>query len=330
LAAFFTAPNVIVHGPTDLDSLSKSKVCYLLEEWLPFTTVPAFVQSIVFPPTPPPDIAPSSLADIRYRIDGCMALMRSGEVDAMVDQDVRHARSMALHATREIHDVACLALHALCCAPLTFTRCSAVALRRVWQIFLAIIVNDMYSCKDWTIVPNLDFAPQFQSLVFRDDAFGIALARNVSVAFADFVTKKEYGEMMSNQLGLKQTCEADNEEGDTTAIKLEDMKGLFFVVAASMAASILAGVVGWSRRSFGQKQNATVKRDDENAEDLDLDDLTQGEMLRLLLERVEKLDRRQDLNRRLNNLGDRSPTSPWGESVQPQSTPTVGAVDSRP
>eukprot|EP01047_Picozoa_sp_COSAG01_P074687 COSAG01_NODE_12558_length_1719_cov_2.241358_1_plen_443_part_01 len=89
LAAFFTAPNVVVHGPTDLDTLSRSKVCYLYEEWLSFTTIPAFVQSIVFPPSPPSNIKSLSPADIRYRIDGCMELMRSGEVDAMVEQDVR-------------------------------------------------------------------------------------------------------------------------------------------------------------------------------------------------------------------------------------------------
>ena len=81
----------------------------------------------------------------------------------------------------------------------------------VLQIFLAVIVNDMYSCKEWAIVPDLNFAPQFQSLAFRDDASGNAFARNVSIAFAHFVTQKEYGEMVSNQLKLGQTCDADDD-----------------------------------------------------------------------------------------------------------------------
>merc|ERR1712046_315455 len=158
-------------------------------------------------------------ADLRYRIDGCMAMLKSGEADAIVDQD----------------------------------------------IFLALVVNDMYGCEEWTIVPNLNFAPQYQSLVFRDDAQGSALARNYSVAFADFVTRKEYLAMVSNELGLGQTCDSDTflvEE--TTAIRFNDMTGLFAIlgvtIALSLAVAVLERWLAWRDR----RNDATNGKEEES------------------------------------------------------------------
>lgn len=196
LAAFFTAPSVIVHGPMDLDSLGKAKVCYINEEWLSFTTIPAFVASVVFPAAPPTALDVG--ADLRYRMDGCMAMLKSGEADAIVDQD----------------------------------------------ILLALVVNDMYGCEEWTIVPDLNFAPQYQSLVFRDDAQGSALARNYSVAFADFVTRKEYLAMVSNELGVGQTCDSDASlVEDTTAIRFKDMTGSLSLLSPPSASLLTAGLL---------------------------------------------------------------------------------------
>ena len=274
LAAFFTAPSVIVHGPTDLDSLGKAKICYLYEEWLGYTTIPAFVGSVVHPPASPTPLEPSSQTDLRHRIDGCMAMLKSGEADAIVDQD----------------------------------------------IFLAVVVNDMYGCEEWSIVPNLNFAPQYQSLVFRDDTQGSALARNYSVAFADFVTRKEYLTMVSNQLGLGKTCDADASLAeDTTAIKVDDMTGelsvllplphcrsgllhnppskppvvmtgLFAILGATIALSLAVAVLerwlAWRKK----RKNAANGKEAEEEMDVDLIGLNQDEMLRLVLSKIKSME----------------------------------------
>eukprot|EP00746_Dinoflagellata_sp_MGD_P124400 gnl/MRDRNA2_/MRDRNA2_58993_c0_seq3.p1 gnl/MRDRNA2_/MRDRNA2_58993_c0~~gnl/MRDRNA2_/MRDRNA2_58993_c0_seq3.p1 ORF type:complete len:375 (-),score=56.81 gnl/MRDRNA2_/MRDRNA2_58993_c0_seq3:550-1674(-) len=76
LAAFFVAPAVKLHGPSDMESLRGSKACYTYEVWAPL--IQPFVKELV---TPPEDAVTST----EDRIQFCYDLLMKDEVDVFIE-----------------------------------------------------------------------------------------------------------------------------------------------------------------------------------------------------------------------------------------------------
>eukprot|EP00929_Paragymnodinium_shiwhaense_P096119 TRINITY_DN57625_c0_g1_i1.p1 TRINITY_DN57625_c0_g1~~TRINITY_DN57625_c0_g1_i1.p1 ORF type:complete len:528 (-),score=35.24 TRINITY_DN57625_c0_g1_i1:208-1791(-) len=85
LAAFYTAPAFIVHGPKDMTALSQATVCTPYDAW--YTFVDPFVGKRVVPPW-----GDDSSRSVFERDQYCIEELRARRVDAYVDADVAVSR----------------------------------------------------------------------------------------------------------------------------------------------------------------------------------------------------------------------------------------------
>jgi len=178
--------------------------------------------------------------------------------------------------------------------------------RRQWchdalQTGLAAVWMDDYAstnewllshCSSVALVPTIQLAPR--RLGFMTTRAKSGLAANISAALADLEKKPAFKDIHRESFGWGASCGVSNTPtGDTAQVSFESMAGLFVIcgtiAAISLGMSIMLGATRRIRGAHGGAYDEDFQADHT---------ATEGEMLRALLQKVDKLEKHEKLLQR--------------------------------
>jgi len=243
LAAFFTNPNYLIHGPKDLAELRTSTVCVRTPL---YNRVLPFVGKLVYATE---DLTVTDMELLEKR---CKQKLQSGEADAWMD--------------------------------------SLVALTS--------FILDSKNCADFHLVSNIKVLPiQSGFLLNKADA---EFAGNMSAALVHFKQLPEFLALQQSEFGLgrslacKQTPAA---VAQSLSLHLSSMWGLFIITGAFFFISLVVAAGSAAQNRWQQIRRKDVEPDDADAviphapthAGAYHHSMTEGEMLRMLLQKVDGL-----------------------------------------
>eukprot|EP00929_Paragymnodinium_shiwhaense_P001509 TRINITY_DN101741_c0_g1_i1.p1 TRINITY_DN101741_c0_g1~~TRINITY_DN101741_c0_g1_i1.p1 ORF type:complete len:507 (-),score=33.98 TRINITY_DN101741_c0_g1_i1:91-1611(-) len=233
LAAFFTRPQVVVYGPTDMAMLKKATACTTYS--LGYEFLDPFVGKRMELPHGDYDMSISPVQREQF----CLEQLRKRKADVFLDTSV------------------------------TVTR-------------LALQNN----CKNFDIVPAIDFASLHFVGVMLDEAHHRQLAMNMSISMMALGYSPEYQQLLDEYFSFGTACEAAGEVKDTERISLASMYGLFLICGATAVMSLLLGI--GERICLGGESRRQRESDSQDM------CMTDGELLKETFKKLQSLEERQE------------------------------------
>jgi hypothetical protein len=185
-------------------------------------------------------------------------------------------------------------------------------------------IDDFASLNEWlldhcdstAIVNSIALAPRRYAFVVKNDAESRPLAANLSQAIITLETTTAWKELQRRSFGWGDSCPTTASTAtDTTPVSVEHMGGLFIITGAITAMAALSGC--------GEAASKALRRSGETQAWESTDDVahgrTEGEMLRALINKIDKLNSEVDSGLR------RAPTLTNMPSKLDLTTPSKGS-----